>query len=95
MITFRFILPGVFSCLAIFLFVTAPAPLPEHRQVASMERQVNAAHVFTAVNAVNQAARQIHTSRIVGARKKAGLGFGEDWAEQGVEKARRPPYSYG
>ena len=78
MITFRFILSGVFSCLAIFLFVTVSAPLPEDRQVASIQRQVNVAHVFTAVNAVNQAARQIYTSRIVGPRKKAGLGFGED-----------------
>lgn len=90
MSTFRLILSGVFTCLAIFLFVTAPAPLPEDGQVASMERQVDVAHVFTAVNAVNEAARQIYTSRIVGPGKKAGLGFGEDWAEQGVEKGPLP-----
>lgn len=39
---------------------------------------------------MNEAARQIYTSRIVGPGKQVGLGFGEDWAEPDVEKGPLP-----
>lgn len=90
MSTFRLALAGVFFCLAIYLFVTAPPPLPDEAGSTRAARQVDVERVFTAVNAVNEAARQIYTSRIVGPGPTVGLKFGEDWAEPNVDKGPLP-----
>lgn len=86
----KLILAGVFACLGIFLFVTAPPALPEEEEFAANARPVEVEKMFNAANAVNAAARQIYTARIVGGGKAAGLAFGEDWAEPGVEKGPLP-----
>ena len=90
MSTFRLILAGFIFCVAIYLFISAPPPLPEANQTQTAARAVEVEHVFKAVNSVNDAARQIYTSRIVGPGKAVGLAFGEDWAEPGVEKGPLP-----
>ncbi|WP_323767729.1 MULTISPECIES: c-type heme family protein [Roseobacteraceae] len=81
---------GTLSCLAIYLFVTAPPPLPVEASRAESDRVLPVGRLFDAVNAINHAARQTYTARIVGAGGKAGLKFGEDWAEPGVEKGPLP-----
>ncbi|MDO6731118.1 DUF3365 domain-containing protein [Marinovum sp. 2_MG-2023] len=81
---------GLFGCLAIYLFVTAPPPLPSQAAQGLDSRPLPARHLFDAANAINDAARSIYTARVVGGGVKAGLKFGEDWAEPGVEKGPLP-----
>ncbi|WP_425071471.1 c-type heme family protein [Sagittula sp. S175] len=85
----RFILASLsLICLAIYLYVTAPPPL--EAAAPQQDRTIPAAQMFEAVNAINAAARQIYTARIVGQGKTAGLAFNEDWKEQGVEAGPLP-----
>lgn len=86
----KIIAAGGFACLAIYLFVTAPPPLPSQAARAGGERALAARHLFDAVNAINDAARATYTARVVGGGLKAGLKFGEDWAEPEVEKGPLP-----
>lgn len=86
----KIIAVGGFACLAIYLFVTAPPPLPSQAARASGERALPVVHLFDAVNAINDAARSTYTARVVGGGLKAGLKYGEDWAEPGVEKGPLP-----
>jgi len=87
---FRLILAGGIFCLAIYLFVSAPPPLPDNQMADQNMRSIDVENVFVAANAINEAARQIYTSRIVGPGLKNGLKFGEDWDEPGVEKGPLP-----
>lgn len=85
----RIFLFGVLSCLAIYLFVSAPASLPDGKAaVAGCRHPVNA--MFDGVNAINQVARGIYTKRIVGGGMASGLKFGEEWQEPGVEQGPLP-----
>ncbi|MDA7427121.1 DUF3365 domain-containing protein [Primorskyibacter aestuariivivens] len=86
----KIIAAGGFVCLAIYLFVTAPPPLPSQAARASDARALPVVHLFDAVNAINDAARSTYTARVVGGGLKAGLKYGEDWAEPGVEKGPLP-----
>lgn len=86
----RILTVGLVGCLGIYLFVSAPAPLPDKATMFDEVRVVEVEKMFNAVNAVNDAARAIYTERIVGAGLQAGLKFGEDWAEPGVEKGPLP-----
>lgn len=90
MSTFRILLAGFLSCIAIWLVVTAPPELPDTDQVAVTQRSLDVKSMFNAVNAVNDAARTIYTARVVGPGLKAGLKFGEDWSEPGVDKGPLP-----
>ncbi len=90
MTNFRLILSGVFSCLAIYLFASAPPPLPDAGAESSQARSVEAERMLLAANAINDAARRIYTERIVGPGIKSGLKFGEDWAEPGIAKGPLP-----
>ena len=90
MSVFRLILAGCFSCLAIYLFVSAPEPLPTETAGEQNLRAVEVERVFHAANAVNDAARRIYTGRIVGPGAKAGLKFSEEWAEPGEEAGPLP-----
>lgn len=90
MTLFRLVLAGGITCLAIYLFVSAPPPLAEGDALAAGHRNVEVERIFHAVNAVNESARQIYTSRIVGAGLKEGLKFGEDWADPGIDKGPLP-----
>lgn len=86
----RIVALGGFTCLAVYLFVTAPPPLPSQAARALDGRALPVAHLFDAVNAINDSARSIYTARVVGGGLKAGLKYGEDWAEPGVEKGPLP-----
>lgn len=77
-------------CLTVYFFVSAPAELPKQDQSGSGAQAVSVEALFQAVNSINAHARQIYTSEIVGAGKKVGLKFGEDWKEEGVEKGPLP-----
>lgn len=81
---------GGFACLSIYLFVTAPPPLPSQAARQLDARALPVENLFEAVNAINHAARSTYTARVVGGGLKAGLKFGEDWAEPGVEKGPLP-----
>lgn len=78
------------GCLGIYLFVSAPAPLPEGdaRMQAGCLRPVG--RLFDSVNAINQAARDVYTRDIVGPGLKLGLKFDEDWQQPGVEAGPLP-----
>ena len=64
--------------------------LPEAIESKAINRPIDVANLFNAMNTINDTARRIYTSDIVGAGKKAGLSFGEDWAEPGIEKGPLP-----
>lgn len=85
----RFCLAG-FVCLAIYLFVSAPPPLADGAGAPPQACTHPVEQMFATVNALNQAARDVYTKDIVGAGLKAGLAFGEDWQEPGVEKGPLP-----
>lgn len=73
----RILLDGVFVCLGVYLFATAPEPLPDGKvEVTGCRHPVNA--VFDWGNAINEVARTVYTKRIVGGGKAAGLKFGEE-----------------
>ncbi len=89
MTVFRIILLGVFSCLGVYLFATAPPPLLDGAaENPGCRHPVNA--LFDGVNAINHSARAVYTERIVGGGLKAGLKFGEDWQQPGVEQGPLP-----
>lgn len=90
MTPFQITILGSFTCLGVYLFATAPEPIPEKSSLFQKERTVDVEKMFNAVNAVNHVAREIYTKRIVGAGVKKGLKFGEDWSEPGVEKGPLP-----
>ena len=90
MTIFRTVLIGVFACTGIYLFASAPQPLPDKAALFTDKRSVHVGNMFNAVNAVNHAARAIYTERIVGVGMKLGLKYGEDWADPAVEKGPLP-----
>jgi len=81
---------GGLACLAVYLFISAPPPLEAATGRAGMDRALDTRRMFDAVNAVNAATRDLYTRRIVGNGIKAGLKFGEDWAQPGVDKGPLP-----
>lgn len=83
-------LAGGFTCLAIYLFATAPEPLADASARQASSCLYDTREVFEALNTLNDAARSIYTKRIVGGGLKAGLKFGEDWEEPGVENGPLP-----
>jgi adenylate cyclase len=75
--------------LYIYLFVTAPPPLPD-RQTNSANREISASELFSLANLINAEARKIYTSRIVSKGLGAGLKFDEAWLDPGVEAGPLP-----
>ncbi len=75
--------------LGIYLFVSAPEPLPQ-AGVAASERSVPIGGVFDTIDAINAGARKIYTAKIVGEGKKAGLKFDENWHKDDVEAGPLP-----
>ena len=84
----KLVLASIVLLASIYLFVQAPPPLTEQTtaQGATIEVEV----LFRTVDAINAGARALYTKRIVGGGKSAGLAFGEDWDEAGVEKGPLP-----
>jgi hypothetical protein len=75
------------TALIVYLFVSAPPPLPEQ---AAANANITVDRVFTLVEAENDAARALWTREIVGAGQPVGLSFSEDWREAGEEAGPLP-----
>lgn len=73
--------------LIVYLFASAPPPLTEE---APSGVTLPIERVFALAEAENDVARALWTQEIVGAGKKVGLKFNEDWREQGVEAGPLP-----
>jgi hypothetical protein len=81
----------VLVCAAIYLFVSAPPPLPDERAHGPADAPTIPVKVLLdSVNLVNAAARAIYTERIVSRGQEAGLAFDEDWNLPGVEAGPLP-----
>ncbi|ETW94904.1 MAG: hypothetical protein ETSY2_48955 [Candidatus Entotheonella gemina] len=78
----------VLTVTAIYLFAQAPEPLPVEE--AASGKQIPIETVLTLVAAENDTVRALWTREIVGAGKKAGLAFDEDWRDQEVEAGPLP-----
>ncbi|MGR3712960.1 MAG: hypothetical protein ACU0A6_07560 [Shimia sp.] len=86
----KIVLTGVFATLAVYLFATAPEKLPDQAAAGIGRCNFKVTSLFDGANTINETARTIYTKRIVGGGGKAGLKFGEDWQEPGVEKGPLP-----
>jgi adenylate cyclase len=76
------------SALIVYLFVSAPAPLPEEGRRGGPTIPI--AQALDACNAENAAVRGLYTKEIVGSGKLVGLAFNEDWRVIGVEAGPLP-----
>lgn len=81
---------GVLVIVAIYLFVTAPAPLPAQAGGRPAGRTISVARLFDILNNENRVARASWTADIVGAGKPVGLAFAEDWRAASVEAGPLP-----
>lgn len=78
------------ATIAIYLFVTAPAPLPAQAAGRPAGATVSVARLFDILNHENRVARATWTADIVGAGKPVGLAFAEDWRAASVEAGPLP-----
>jgi len=78
------------NALCIYLFVTAPTPLPDEDDNTGSAAMIPIETVFTIVAAENDAARSLYTKEIVDAGQKAGLIFDEHWRDEHVEAGPLP-----
>ena len=87
--TKNFILWGLLLLvLCVYLFVSAPPPLPDHEQTPGAALPI--AQVFRILEAENDVVRSIWTKEIVKAGIKAGFKFSEDWRQSGVDAGPLP-----
>lgn len=84
---FLLLLMGFIS-LNVYLFATAPAPLPDKAEGNSRQLPVEIA--FAILARENDAARSLYTSAIVGDGQKVKLLYQENWRETGVEAGPLP-----
>jgi len=83
---FRFFL-GFILILSIYLFATAPLPLPTN--TASLQT-VPTQLALSILNHENNVARSLYTKEIVLAGKKQGLKFDEDWKKNNLDAGPLP-----
>lgn len=84
----RFVITSLMLlALVVYLFVSAPPPLPE-KTLAGPAIPVE--RLFTLVEAENDTVRALWTQDIVGAGKAAGLKFDEHWRDADVEAGPLP-----
>ena len=77
------------SALTVYLFVSAPAPLPEDK--AQLEEiMVPIETVLATVAAENDHARTLYTKELVGRGPAVGLMFDEHWREESVQAGPLP-----
>lgn len=71
---------GILALLAlgIYLFVSAPPPLPENQ---ARKANIPIHQVLTTLNEQNSRVRKLYTQEIVAKGKKAGLKFSEHWED--------------
>jgi len=85
---FSVILVAALATLSIYLFVSAPPPLPEAGAKAGKTIPIN--DVLSMVARENDLARALYTNDIVGAGKKVGIAFDEKWREPDVQAGPLP-----
>ena len=90
MTTSKLLIAGTIICIAVYLFATAPPELTDRGAAGGASDTVATARLFNVANSINDAARLVYTKRIVGGGSAAGLKFGEDWAEPGVDEGPLP-----
>lgn len=73
--------------LAIYAFVTAPPPLLE---AATNNSTVSIKRVLEILEHENDTVRTLYTKSIVGAGKKQGIAFDEDWADADTQAGLLP-----
>jgi adenylate cyclase len=76
-----------FACLGIYLFATAPPPLPE---TLATDAVIPVEEMFAVLEAENDAVRALWTKEIVAEGKKAGLKFDEHWRDPDLEAGPLP-----
>jgi len=79
---------SVIALIGVYLFAQSPAPLVDEKLTKGERIPVN--RMFEIVAEENNKARKQWTKQIVGAGKKVGLKFGEDWRKQHVDKGPLP-----
>jgi len=78
-------------CVCIYLFVSAPPPLPEaSTREMSAEKRYPVKILFDILAQEQDIARMIYTKQIVGPGIKAGLKFSENWEQKEVEAGPLP-----
>jgi len=77
----------VLTCLGIYLFVSAPPPLPEK---STAQASIPVERLFELVQTENAAVRALWTQEIVGQGIKAGLKFSEHWRDAESEAGPLP-----
>lgn len=75
------------TALSVYLFVNAPPPLATDAQAG---KTIPIEQVMRIVDSENSMMRTLWTKEIVGAGKKVGLKFDEDWREDQVEAGPLP-----
>jgi hypothetical protein len=88
-LTLKFVaMLALLAPVTVYLFVSAPPPLPEAPTAA--DKQVTAHEVLEMCAAENAAVRELYTKEIVGAGQKAGLRFDERWEQLKVDAGPLP-----
>ena len=71
----------ILIAVIVYLFVTAPPPLPEHTDSG---KRIPTRLVLQLANQENKHARSLYTKEIVQAGKKQGLKFDEQWQQDSI-----------
>ena len=75
--------------IAAWGFYSAPPPLPQESDINN-EATIPISRVLEVVAKENDIARSLYTASIVGAGKKVGLSFSEDWKDEAVQAGPLP-----
>jgi hypothetical protein len=86
----RVVTLAVLGVIAVYLFATAPEPLPQQGSISEAGKQIPIDRVFEAANIINHESRRIYTARIVGGGQRAGLEFAEDWRDKDSQAGPLP-----
>lgn len=79
----------VLVLLIVWAFVSSPAPLPDS-ETTSADASIPIRQVLETIAAENDIVRTLYTKSIVGAGKKVGLRFDEDWKDEDVQAGPLP-----
>lgn len=80
---------GVAVPIAVYLFVSAPPPLPEASSTGG-DKPLTAHDVLEMCAAENAVVRELYSKEIVGAGQKVGLKFDERWEQHKVDAGPLP-----
>ena len=83
------ILAGFFVLAAIYLFVSAPTPLPDGLP-KSGGKKISINEVFRMLSDENNRHRGLYTQAVVGVGLKTGLKFDEHWEDETMEAGPLP-----